>query len=241
MRRAGCINASLRPIVGRRKILSPDTLIPNQMRHHCLVTAASLLVVLAVNGATARAQMSRAGSQTLRPGDHLRITVLSDDKNLSGEFEVASDSSLKHPLYNRIKVVGIPLTQLRPIFTSFLKQLQREPQVEVEPLFKVTVTGEVKSPNFFLLPPEATLREAITRAGGPTEKANLEKVTVIRDGRKLSLDLRQNNSPPEILTIQSGDEVSLAPRRNFTAGIGSLTPLFGVAASLLSAIYLLSR
>ena len=216
-------------------------LIATQIRHHSLLKTVLLLAGLAATGMTSHAQTNTSPGQSLRPGDHLRITVLSDDKNLSGEFEVAPDSSLKHPLYNQVKVVGVPVSQLRGTFASFLRKFQREPQLEVEPLFKVTVSGEVRTPNFFLLPPETTVMEAITRAGGPTERANLDQVTVMRDGHKLSLNLGERGSPRDVLTLQSGDQVNLARRRNVMTGIGSMTPLFGLTASVLSVIYLLAR
>jgi polysaccharide biosynthesis/export protein len=212
-----------------------------QMRHYHLLKTTLLLASLAATGTASPAQTNTLPGQSLRPGDHLRITVLSDDKNLSGEFEVAPDSSLKHPLYNQLKVVGVPISQLRATFASFLRKFQREPQFEVEPLFKVTVSGEVKAPNFFLLPPETTLMEAITRAGGPTERANLDQVTLMRDGQKLSLNLGEHGSPREMLTIQSGDQVRLVPRRNVVTGISKMTPLVGLAASVLSVIYILGR
>lgn len=216
-------------------------LIATQMRHHYLLKTTLLLAGLVATGMTSPAQTNTGQSPALRPGDHLRITVLSDDKNLSGEFEVAPDSSLKHPLYNQVKVAGVPVSELRGTIASFLRKFQREPQLEVEPLFKVTVSGEVKVPNFYLLPPETTFMDAIARAGGPTERANPDQVTVMRDGHQLSLNLGERGSRREMLTIQSGDQVSLAPRRNVVTGISRITPLFGLAASILSVIVILAR
>jgi len=44
----------------------------------------------------------------LRPGDVLRITVWRHPE-MSGEFVVAPDSTLVHPLYQVVKVAGAPL------------------------------------------------------------------------------------------------------------------------------------
>jgi polysaccharide export outer membrane protein len=200
-----------------------------------------LLAGLAGTGTKSNAQTNTERVQTLRPGDHLRITVLSDDKNLSGEFEVAPDSSLKHPLYNQVKVAGVPVSQLKGIIASFLRKFQKEPLLELEPLLKVTVGGEVKAPSVYLLPPETTLMDAIARAGGPTERANPDQVAVLRDGHKLALNLGELGSRHEMLTIQSGDHVSLAPRRNVGTGISRIRPFLAVTASLLSVIALLAR
>src|SRR2546425_7566303 len=44
----------------------------------------------------------------LRPGDQLRITVWRHP-DLSGEFMVGTDSTLVHPVYQVVKVAGVPL------------------------------------------------------------------------------------------------------------------------------------
>lgn len=200
------------------------------------------LVALLAYGVVANAlfasQTEVTSNAVLQPGDHLRITVLSDDKNLSGEFEVAPDSTLKHPLYNQIKVAGVPVGMLRERIASFLRRYQREPQLEVEALFKVTVGGEVRSPAIYYLAPETTVADAIARAGGATDRGNLNKVSISRDGRKVALKLGETGSNRSIETIQSGDQVSVAPHRNVMT---SITPILGLGASILSAILIISR
>lgn len=185
---------------------------------------------------TARAQTAAPASPTLQPGDHVRIAVLGEDPSLSGEFEVAPDSTLKHPLYSQVKVVGVPLPMLKERFASFLRRFQKEPQLQVEPLFKVGVTGEVRTPNIYFLAPETTVAEAVTHANGATERADVDHVTVLRDGKKLSLNLNETTSSRDQHTVQSGDQINVAERRNVMSGIRGVVPL---VASLLSVTYLI--
>jgi protein involved in polysaccharide export with SLBB domain len=175
-------------------------------------------------------------TQVIQPGDHIRITVLSDDKTLSGEFEVAPDSTLKHPLYNQVKVGGIPVSMVKDRIASFLRRFQREPQLEVEPLLKVTVGGEVKAPGILFLAPETTIADAIARAGGATDRANLNAITISRGHRKIPVKLGEN-SGSEILTIQSGDQIDVAAQGNVMAHI---TPFVGIAASIVSLMILIA-
>jgi polysaccharide export outer membrane protein len=175
----------------------------------------------------------------LQPGDHLRITVLSDDKNLSGEFEVSPDSTLKHPLYNQVKVAGVPLPMLKERIASFLRRFQREPQLEVEPLFKVTIGGEVKTPNIYLLAPETTVGDALALAGGVTDRGDLDKVTVLREGSKQFVSLTSTVANNAVLRIQSGDQITVPPRHNALTTVSSLTPILGIAASLLSITFVI--
>ena len=179
----------------------------------------------------ATTQASVPTGSVLQPGDHVRITVISDEKDLSGEFEVAPDSTLKHPLYNQVKVAGVALPRLRETIAAFLRKFQREPQLEVEPLFKVTVNGEVKNPNIYFLPPETTLADAVGRAGGATDRGNVEHASLMRGGRVASINLRSLTPANALQTIGSGDLISIQPRRNL---IGGITPFLGIAASLIS-------
>lgn len=202
------------------------------MRIRYLPKAILLTVALAAFTSVAGPQSNSPSPAVLQPGDHLRITVLSDDKSLSGDFEVAPDSTLKHPLYNQIKVGGVPLGMLKGRIASFLTRFQREPKLEVEPLFKVTVGGEVRAPTIYLFPPETSIADAVARAGGATDRAKLEDVTVLRAGRRLSYDLTSGLSPQ---TIQSGDQILVGRRRNITSDI---LPYVGVALSIVSVIIL---
>jgi Periplasmic protein involved in polysaccharide export len=212
------------------------------MRIQKLVQTSLFAAILLGSGVVAYAQAAVLRDPALQPGDHLRITVLSEDKDLSGDFEVAPDSTLKHPLYNQVKVAGIPLSMLKERIASFLRKFQREPRFEVEPLFKVTVGGEVRTPNIYFLPPETTVADALARAGGPTDHADLGQVNVSREGHKILLNLSGTDSTQNVPTIQSGDQINVIPRRNALSGLSGLTPLLGVTASLLSiTLIILSR
>jgi protein involved in polysaccharide export with SLBB domain len=162
----------------------------------------------------------------IHPGDHLKITVISDDKDLSGEFEVAPDGTLKHPLYNQIVVAGVPVSALKETIASFLRKFQKEPQLEVEPLFKVAINGEVLRPGVFYLSPETAVRDAIEAAGGTTDRANANAITLLRNDTKISVRLDDGTR-----MIQSGDRIGIPAKRNTIANI---TPFVGIGASLIS-------
>jgi len=207
------------------------------MRVISLLRPAVLIGCLAASGGVCAAQVDAPGPPVLRPGDHLRITFLSDDKNLTGEFEVAPDSTLKHPLYNKVKVVGAPLPELKERIASFLRRFQREPQFELEPLFKVSVGGEVRSPNILFLSPETTIADAASLAGGLTNRADPNRVTLLRAGREVSLSLKGSGSNGDML-IRSGDQINVAASRNIT---GTMLTILGAVVSVASVLILANR
>lgn len=205
-------------------------------RHRTLLLAA---VVLACAASSLGAQSSVAQEDVpaLRPGDMLRISVW-ENAAMSGEFEVAPDGTLRHPLYNRLQVGGVPVAELRGEVDAFLRKFQRDPQVEVEPLFKVTVSGSVRSPNIYTLPPETTLADAIARAGGAAEGGRLDRVILLRDGRELRVDLsRGADVAPQ--NIRSGDQILVPARRNLLRDY--IGPLASVSATIFSIISLSRR
>jgi protein involved in polysaccharide export with SLBB domain len=193
--------------------------------------------LLAATSSISSAQVDSAGARLVRPGDHIRIALLGDDKSLSGEFEVGPDSALKHPLYNKLKVVGVPLPQLKEKFAAFLRNFQREPQFELDPLYKVSVGGEVRTPNILFLSPESSVGDAISLAGGTTDRADPNRVTLLRDGREIPITLKGSGSSGS-MSVRSGDQINVAGKRNVS---GTALAIIGAAVSIGSLLILATR
>src|SRR5256714_7908671 len=119
--------------------------------------------------------------RALRPGDVLRINVWRHPE-LSGDFVVAPDSTLVDPVYQVVKVAGVPLSVVRDRLRAVLSTYEQGVPFVLEPVFPVTVAGEVRQPNLYRLPEGTTFAQAIAQAGGATELGRVKKVTVIRRG-----------------------------------------------------------
>jgi protein involved in polysaccharide export with SLBB domain len=118
------------------------------------------------------------------------------------------------------------VSALKETIASFLRRFQKEPKLEVEPLFKVAISGEVFRPGVFYLPPETAVRDAIEAAGGTTDRANANAITLLRNDVKIPVKLDDANR-----MIQSGDRIGIPPRRSVMSNI---TPFVGIGASLVS-------
>src|SRR3989442_7240790 len=167
----------------------------------------------------------------LRPGDVLRISVWRHPE-LSGDFEVAPDSTLVHPVYQAVKVAGAPLPVVKERLRGLLAKYEQDVQLVIEPLFPVTVAGEVRVPNLYRLPQGTTFAQAIGQAGGATELGRLDKVRVIRRDREMVIDLARGDSRYETLPIASGDQVLVARRSSFNLLRDVLYPLTSVTAAI---------
>jgi polysaccharide biosynthesis/export protein len=196
-------------------------------------------VAFCVSLSTATAQSSpRADEARLQPGDRVMITVWRKPE-LSGESVVTVDSTLSHPLYQTIKVVGVPLPVVKERMVAFLAQYEQNPLLTIEPLFRVTVGGEVRQPNVYSLARSATVAQAIAGAGGPTDRGRLTKVRLYRAGKQYPLDLNDPRSEQSTMPIRSGDNVIVGRSHNFFRDV--LAPGASLTAAILSIVVIVRQ
>ncbi len=174
----------------------------------------------------------------LEPGDGIRVAVWRQPE-LSGEFMIAADSTLRHPLYRVVKVAGVPMETVEQRMRAYLQQLDANPQFVLEPLMHVTVSGEVRSPSIYTLPPEVTVAQAVVRAGGATEAARTSEVRLRRDGREYVVDLTYPDLEAAQTPIRSGDQIIVPRRTNFFRD--QVLPVMGTVTSVASFVYLVIR
>ena len=171
----------------------------------------------------------------LRPGDLVRVSVWRKPE-LSGDFLLAADSTIKHPLYREIKIAGLSVRDARERLVLFLKDLENSPQVAIEPLFRVSIIGEVRIPSLYPLPPETTIAQAVAIAGGATEKGALDRVRLLRDGHETLIDLYSATTDAIRAPIASGDQIIVSRRRSvfreyalpILQSVGSIASIVGI-------------
>lgn len=174
----------------------------------------------------------------LQPGDRVLITVWRKPE-YSGESVVTLDGTLNHPYFQAVKVTGIPLSVVKQRLVGFLATTENEPLLTIEPLFRVTVGGEVQQPNVYSLSSATTLAQAIASAGGPTERGRLHKVRLYRDGEVIRLNLNDPRSDEANLTIRSGDNILVGRSGNFFRDI--LAPAASLTAAIVSIVVVLRQ
>lgn len=195
----------------------------------CLATIALFLMP-----ATLEAQ-----TQVLSPGDAVRIAVWRNPELSADTVRVGADGTLKHPLYQGIQVAGIPMTTVRTRIQEFLSRYTQNPQFTIDPLFRVTVGGEVRQPRLMALPEETTLLQALALAGGPTERGRMDQVTLVRGGQPRVVDFTNASDPLANAPIQSGDQL-VVPRRRDTFR-DYVVPSAGIIGALAAVANLILR
>jgi polysaccharide export outer membrane protein len=186
--------------------------------------------------ASANAQSQDPTTQSLAPGDQVRITVWRKPE-MSCDCTVAGNGTIIHPLYREVQVVGVPLTTVEDRLRTFLARYEQNPQFVIQPLVKIVVGGEVRTPNIYSVPPETTIAQAIAIAGGNTDRGNLREVKVIRDRNEIKMDVSRPDSDAGVLQIRSGDQILIGRRgrsaMEYVAPITSSIAAIAAIASIL--------
>jgi polysaccharide export outer membrane protein len=142
----------------------------------------------------------------LNPGDEIRIVVWRKPE-FSGDFPIAANGTITHPLYREVQVTGVPLSVVEDRLRTFLTRYETTPQFVIQPLVRIIVGGEVRTPNIYSVPPETTIAQAIALAGGANDRAELRQVSVIRDKQAIKFDVSRPESDAGVLQIRSGDQI----------------------------------
>jgi polysaccharide export outer membrane protein len=141
----------------------------------------------AAEAAAPAAQMPPGTDYAVGPQDVLNVRIYGEDK-LSGKIRIDNDGSFPFEYLGRVKAEGMTTAQIETYLVKALGDgYLRSPQVSVEVIEyhsqSVFVTGEVRSPNKYMLPGNSTLMDVLTLAGSVTPNAgNWVQITHVRQG-----------------------------------------------------------
>lgn len=154
---------------------------------------------------------------TLRPGDVIKVQVFGHEE-LTGEFPVDENDSLLLPIVGGFSVHEMTVADLRARIKREFGQLYTQSFVNVTPLFRVSVVGEVVRPGLYSVDATLNIYEVIANAGGTTRYANESAMRLIRNGQQLRLPLDAASLARATLReigVRSGDQI-VVPRRGWT-------------------------
>jgi polysaccharide export outer membrane protein len=151
---------------------------------------------------------------TISPNDVLEVTVY-QEPDLSVTLRVSQDGSVNYPLLGKIQAAGFTERQLEKIITDLLeKDYLVNPQVNllIKEYAKISLLGQVRNPGSYEMKESLTLTQAIALAGGYSEKADINKVKVIRakDNKKETILVNisdiMNKEAPDIM-LEANDVI----------------------------------
>jgi len=155
---------------------------------------AGLALSPSVLAATAPVPQPNAGetpkaiAYRISPSDKLSISVIGETDLNAGNKRVDANGNINLALVNDVRVGGLTVAEAQLAVENAYRdgRILRNPQVsinieEYSPR-EVNISGMVKTPGKYPLPPEAilTLKDLVLKAGGFSDTANGSKVRVSR-------------------------------------------------------------
>jgi len=152
----------------------------------------------------------------LGPEDLIEVFVWNEE-DLTKEVSVRPDGRISLPLVNEVMASGRTAEEIQQEITVRLGAYLEDPVVSVLVKeinsAKISVLGEVRDANRFLLRQRTTVLDAIAMAGGFTEYANRGNVIVVRqDGettQRIKVDINDllGGDDSQLLVLQANDSV----------------------------------
>ena len=186
------------------------------------------------NRMVAAAIRQRLATGDFVPGDRIVLSYISDIPH-TDTLVVRAGPTLELPAKASISLAGVLRSELRAkIETEVLKYIKAV-EIEVTPLTRIGVLGEVARPGYFALRSDIPLADAIMMAGGPTATADVER-SMIRRG---NTEFRSANETRKAISsgltldqigLAAGDEIIIGRRRDMLSG--SIMPIVGALASV---------
>ncbi|MDA1082508.1 MAG: polysaccharide biosynthesis/export family protein [Gemmatimonadetes bacterium] len=197
---------------------------------HILKSALALCTIATMVGA-AHAQASDPTTRPLKPGDRIQITIWADTA-IEGELIVDERGSVTLPRLGNMSVAGVPAQQLGDSVRKAYGRILLPVAVEVIPLRRVTVSGDVFKPNTLFLETRSTIRDAVARAGGVTELGRENPVLLLRDATELRLKGWSRRGDAETI-VHSGDAIIVLREPWIKRNVFSIISGLGIVASLI--------
>lgn len=149
-------------------------------------------------------------AQQLKPLDGIRITIFNIPESVSGEYYVLENNTLKLPFLDPIDNHSKPYEVLKNEITEKYNSIYREPELSIEPLFRVNVLGEVRNPGTYYITGIETITDVIGIAGGQTQDSDLSEVIVTRNNSEITIDMEEileDGATENDIKILPGDKI----------------------------------
>jgi len=195
------------------------------------------------NGATAQAALirDRLENGDFQMGDRILIRV-DGEPQLSDTFTVEAGPALELPQLGAVQLHGVLRAELASYLQTQLARYLRNPVVQVQPLLRFVVEGDVGRPGYYSATPRQTLTDVLAQAGGFGARAKPSGMRVERggeliwSGRPLQ-DALAHGYTLDQLNLRAGDRLSVPSHADSERAFRILS----VVITLPLAIYSLTR
>lgn len=154
--------------------------------------------------------MGVCSAQTLNFQDGVRVTILNISDNVTGDYFIQKDSTLQLPYIGNLKVLGEDYSIVKQIIVERYEAIYRDLEIDVKPLLRINVLGEVNSPGEYYITGVESVTDILARAGGETQDADLSEIILTRNGEDIELDVEEmleSGNQLDDIKLQAGDRI----------------------------------
>jgi protein involved in polysaccharide export with SLBB domain len=176
-------------------------------------------------------------------GDRILLSVYTDAVR-TDTLVVRDGRVIDLPGKAVLPLAGVMRSELKDRVTAEVLKYVKAERVEVTPLTRIGVLGEVARPGYFAMRSDIPITDAIMQAGGPTASADVERSVVRRASHEYRSADETRQAVAKGLTLDqfgltAGDELVVGRQRQFfTTGMSAA---LGTIASLAAIFFAVGR
>lgn len=178
-------------------------------------------------------------SQQLHPGDGVKLTSYNISDALSGDYFVQKNWDIQFPYIGSVSVRNRDFDSIELEIDKKFSKIYREPEMLIQPLYRINVLGEISKPGVYYLTGVEKLSDLLAMAGGETRDSNFNKIYLIRNHRKVDINAReilQRGRRINDFGIRSGDQIYVSQKSWISRNTSLIVSAGAVAATIIAAI-----
>ena len=227
--------------IGTMPLAAQDGTADKNVVDRPLATRAELQSALQRAGASQVAAQikSRLAEGDFRRGDRIALEVQGEEA-LTDTFVVGGGAQLMlpAPTVGSMSLKGVLRSELQDKMSEYVSRFRNHAVVRAEPLLRLSVQGEVAKAGIYAVSADGQLADALMAAGGTTNYAKANKVTIERNGKPFWKG-SAFDTDLDALGLRDGDQIVVGSHRP-GEGISNLRTA-GLIVSMAVGLYTLSR
>ncbi len=170
-------------------------------------------------------------AQTLEPGDGVRVQLYNVEEEVTDDYFIQENGDLQLPFIGTVVTGNRDFQELQLEITRKYTAIYRNPELTVQPLYRIKILGEVRTPGVYFVTGVEHLSDLIALAGGETRDAALKRLHFTDRHGERDIDAREillrGNRLADV-GLDSGVQLYV-PRKRFITFRNASTVLSGMA------------